>query len=201
MIICITGRIGSGKSKVAELLSDLLSAPLLQSDQVSRELMEKGGEGYRQFVILTGEKYLGPGGEIDRGKLRDAVFRNKQLRKQLESIIHPLVRERIANVAQQHGAKKFMLVEVPLLYQVGWEDDFQAIIEVVADRPTCVSRTMERDGCSQQEAERIFDSQEHIKTGQETESIHIIDNNGAWIQTVERVKQLSLYLLEKTDTD
>lgn len=196
MIIGITGRIGSGKSKVGGLLSDLLNAPLIQSDRVSRELLAAGKQGYVALVEATGDRFLGPGQQVNRAKLRNEIFKNQELRDQLEAILHPLVRKSIRAAANARP-REFVVAEVPLLYQVGWEDDFWAIVEVVATPARCIERTIRRDGCSRQEAQRIFASQQHIQSRRKKKSALIIDNNGTWIQTVEQIESLVIALQKK----
>ena len=139
----MTGGIGSGKSRVASLLGRLLTGIVISADDVCRELLEAGREGYLQFVRSGGTQFLDGDGVINRVKLREKIFADPALRDQLEAILHPLVLERIQAVAED-APDSFVIAEVPLLFERGWQDQFDTIIAVSAPQDVVVQRVVDR---------------------------------------------------------
>ncbi|NDE50902.1 MAG: dephospho-CoA kinase [Actinobacteria bacterium] len=89
--VALTGGIGSGKSTVAEIFASL-GAVVIDSDELARDAIERGGHGYDHVIARFGDSILSDG-DIDRGKLAQIVFDDPSARKDLEAIIHPIVRE------------------------------------------------------------------------------------------------------------
>ncbi len=140
----MTGGIGSGKSTVASRLGKLLSALVLNADDICRELLEPGGEGYTRFVRSGGERFLDGGGAIDRRRLREEMFRNAALKELLESILHPLVFKKITETAEQNP-QTAIIAEVPLLFESGRYQLFDIVISVFSPRERVLERVVERD--------------------------------------------------------
>ncbi len=159
MLIGVTGSIGSGKSLVAELLGELLDAPVYSSDEICRRLLNKGEAGYAAFIERWGTRFLDETGEIDRVRLRSAVFTDGALRRQLEQILHPLVRQSLLEVKRLSGPRTIQIAEVPLLFECGWQTDFDAVVCVVADRKYILQRVAQRDLVKSEDVERILDVQ------------------------------------------
>ncbi|MGL4484052.1 MAG: dephospho-CoA kinase, partial [Anaerovoracaceae bacterium] len=129
-IIGITGGIGSGKSTVSNYLIGKGYA-VIDADKISKELMQKGEEGYKQVLEAFGEEILEEDGKIDRLLLAKKVFRNEESKKKLNEITHPLVIAEInrqvkeleinANLSRQ-GENKLCFVDIPLLFEIGFEN-------------------------------------------------------------------------------
>lgn len=128
MLLGVTGTIGSGKSYVAARLGRLLGAPVLSADSICRELLEKDQPGYLAFLNQGGQAYLSQAGDIDRPRLRDAAFQDQGLRRILEEILHPLVRQRLTQARASLAPDTCMVAEVPLLFESGWQSDFDYIV-------------------------------------------------------------------------
>ncbi len=189
MFVAVTGGIGSGKSIVARLLGELLSAPVFVSDEICRQLLDKDQEGYVAFVNLFGDRFLTDSREIDRALLRVAVFKDNEVRDQVEAILHPLVRLKFHQVRRDSSDGTIQIAEVPLLFECGWEKDFDHIICVITDRETAVKRVVERDKVSRAEVERIMEIQMDTEA-KARRSDWLIDNSNDLVDTRKQVEAL-----------
>ena len=159
MLIGVTGGIGSGKSLVAQLLGELLPAAVFNSDEISRRLLRRGEAGYRQFVALWGNRFLDENGEIDRVLLRTAVFDQEEIRQKLEQILHPLVRQELVRAKEKCEPNQILVAEVPLLFECGWQADFDQIVCVKAPSHEALARVITRDSVRKSEVEKIMQLQ------------------------------------------
>ena len=129
--VALTGGIGSGKSLVGEILEEL-GALVIDSDQLAREVIERGSPGYEEVITAFGDSILSEG-QIDRAKLAAVVFKEKDLRKKLESIIHPLVREAAEKLAKNLPSGAILVNQIPLLVESDGAKRFDFVITVSAD--------------------------------------------------------------------
>ena len=129
--VALTGGIGSGKSLVGEILEEL-GALVIDSDQLAREVIERGSPGYEEVVAAFGDSILSEG-QIDRSKLAAVVFRESDLRKKLESIIHPLVREAAEKLARKLPSGAILINQIPLLVESDGAKRFDYVVTVSAD--------------------------------------------------------------------
>ena len=129
--VALTGGIGSGKSLVGEILEEL-GALVIDSDQLAREVIERGSPGYEEVVNAFGDSILSEG-QIDRSKLAAVVFNESDLRKKLESIIHPLVREAAEKLARKLPSGAILINQIPLLVESDGAKRFDYVVTVSAD--------------------------------------------------------------------
>lgn len=129
--VALTGGIGSGKSLVGEILEEL-GALVIDSDQLAREVIERGSPGYEEVVAAFGDSILSEG-QIDRSKLAAVVFNESDLRKKLESIIHPLVREAAEKLARKLPSGAILINQIPLLVESDGAKRFDYVVTVSAD--------------------------------------------------------------------
>jgi dephospho-CoA kinase len=129
--VALTGGIGSGKSLVGEILEEL-GALVIDSDQLAREVIERGSPGYEEVITAFGDSILSQG-QIDRAKLAAVVFKEEDLRKKLESIIHPLVREAAEKLARNLPSGAILVNQIPLLVESDGAKRFDYVITVSAD--------------------------------------------------------------------
>ncbi len=189
MLIGVTGAIGSGKSLVASLLGELLPAPVYSSDEICRQLLEKGETGYFQFVGTWGHRFLKDSGEIDRVLLRTAVFADDDIRHKLETILHPLVRLTLLDLKRNKPSQTIQIAEVPLLFESGWQADFDGVICVAAEREAILRRVVARDAVKRAEVEKILDLQMDPALKAQ-KSDWVVDNSGTAAQTRNQVERL-----------
>jgi len=140
--VALTGGIGSGKSAVAEMLEEC-GAIVLDSDQLAREVIERGSAGYEAVLAEFGDSIL-TDGDIDRAKLAELVFQDEALRKELEGIIHPLVRDAAESVMRKAPLDSVVINQIPLLVETNGAKRFDYVITVSASEQTRRSRLLER---------------------------------------------------------
>lgn len=121
----ITGGAGTGKSEVIKMLQENFGGCVIMSDEVARELMQKGNISYQLIVEYFGKDILMDDGEIDRKKLADHVFNNKEALEKLNSMTHPYVKDEIRKLiaeAEASGECRFVALESAILLECGYED-------------------------------------------------------------------------------
>jgi len=149
----VTGGAGSGKSAVCERLR-ALGLMVLNTDLLARIVVAPGSEGFAQIRSCFGARVLLPDGSLNRALLRREITEDRAVRRCLENIIHPKIIERIEAemaTAVVEGCT-VVFVEVPLLFEAGWSDYFDAVVMVSADEKIRVARLMARDQTSRSEA-------------------------------------------------
>jgi dephospho-CoA kinase len=194
MLIGVTGGIGTGKSEAAALLGSALEAPVYSADQLCRDQLVAGRPGYHRFVERFGPAFLErPDGPIDRAHLRRAVFADEALRRELEEILHPLVRQELQNARRTAGPKRCVVAEVPLLFECGWRDDFDFIVCVDAPRQLVIDRVRARDTVSAEEIERIMATQLPAEQ-KRSQADWLIENDGDRAALAAQVGRLAEFL-------
>jgi len=191
--IGLTGGIASGKSRVAAMLSRLLDCVHIDADEVCRHLLEPQAEGWREFSRILGSEYFSGDGSINRPLLRKNLFTDEDFRRQVNNVIHPLVKrmiiEQMDHIIESDNNSR-VLVEVPLLYEVHWEDLFDTVVVVYADYETCLKRLMARDGLTRNTAVIELESQLPLSE-KVMQADHVIDNSGLLPETKNQVEHLA----------
>jgi dephospho-CoA kinase len=190
MIIAITGAVGSGKSRVANMLASALGCDCIDTDMICRQLLMPGQYGWFELKKHYLERFFDQDGQLDRVRLREAVFGDGAVRQELEEILHPQVRQIVANRVEGARAKgRYLLVEVPLLFEVGWQHDFDTVVAVYAPTEVCGARTSRRDGVPHHQAESILALQLSSEE-KATRGDWVVNNAGIWAATVLQVSHL-----------
>jgi dephospho-CoA kinase len=149
--IGLTGGIGAGKSEVARLLASY-GAILVDSDRISREVVEPGTAGLAAIVAEFGPDVLAADGALDRPKLGRIVFADEDRRKKLNAIVHPLVGARSAELQKQAGPGDIVVHDVPLLTENGLAPLYDLVIVVDTDPATQLDRLVRQRGMAEDEA-------------------------------------------------
>ena len=133
---------------------------------------------------------------VDRAQLRYVLFQDDKMRKRVNHLLHPLARGEVEKRLQDIGRPGAgpVIVEVPLLFEAGWEDIFDRIIVVYADRTTCRERIMKRDGVSFSEASSGLAAQSSL-LAKAMQADHVIDNSGSWTNTCLQMLHLKRIML------
>ncbi|HIG81998.1 MAG TPA: dephospho-CoA kinase [Verrucomicrobiales bacterium] len=155
-VIGITGGVGMGKSTAAKLLREQ-GVPVLDSDDVAREVVAVGEPALTEISEIFGADFLNAQGEMDRAKMAAHIFGNDAEREKLEAIIHPRVRERWLAQMETWRADNVRLgvVVIPLLFEVGAEGEFDSVICVACTGNTQRERLRARGWDDAQIAARI----------------------------------------------
>ena len=155
-VVALTGGIGSGKSLVANYFFTL-GAEVMDADQISRQVIERGTVGFDEVVASFGDSIL-KDGEIDRRALGEIIFADSEKRKALEAIIHPKVQQALATARKALGENEILIYEIPLLVETGAADRFDQVITVEAPLEARIERLKKR-GLHQSEIEKRIASQ------------------------------------------
>jgi dephospho-CoA kinase len=157
-MVGLTGGIGSGKSAVAHRLAKL-GAVVIDADALAREVVAPGTDGLAQVVAAFGPKVLKPDGSLDRAKVAEIVFDDVEKRRQLESIIHPRVRERSSRMIAAAPPDAVVVHDIPLLVESGGASGFDLVIVVLASEEIRLARLVGKRGMTESDARARFAAQ------------------------------------------
>lgn len=193
-VVAVTGGMGSGKSSVVAYLCEIGGAMGLSADALCRQLLEPGAAGWLAMRTAFGERFFLANQRIDRPLLRTVLFEDREFRQRLDAVLHPLVRDEIAGCLEREsghtsGKQTRFVVEVPLLYEAGWEHDFSQVVVAYADEKTCLRRLMLRDRISAAAAAKAMETQMPL-ADKALLADYVIDNSGPWSDTCLQVEHL-----------
>ncbi|MGE4559299.1 MAG: dephospho-CoA kinase [Desulfobulbus sp.] len=194
-LLGITGGIGSGKSCVSRLLASYCLVPLIDVDQCCRTLLDVGQPGWTALTENFGQTFLLPDRNIDRVALRERLFADAAFRRRVDGLLHPLAAEAMHQEVTRMGAS-LVFVEIPLLYEAGWQDKVDAVLVVYARRGRQCCRIMRRDGVSRKKAAQAIAAQMDLGAKAELADYRV-DNSGSWSRTRVEVIRLGDALCER----
>ena len=157
LLIALTGGIASGKTAVAKLFEQH-DVPVLDTDQIARDVVEPGTPVLAQLVAEFGNDILDATGRLDRRRLRERVFADPAQRQRLEAITHPAIREELARRSRSAGGA-YQIHVIPLLVEGGRKDVYDRVLVVDCPEEEQVRRLVSRDGSDLEQAKRILAAQ------------------------------------------
>ena len=161
-VIGITGGVGCGKSTVLSLIKEHFNAYVIMADDVAKEIMTKGSEGYNAVIEFFGKSILADDGQINKSVLADIIFSNPNKRMVLNSIVHPLVKKKIVEQITSlkiQNIYDYVFVEAALLIEDHYNVFLDEMWYIYAPEAIRKKRLMESRGYSQAKIENIFKSQ------------------------------------------
>lgn len=184
----LTGNIASGKSTVARVWQRL-GAPVIDADVLARRAVAPGSVGLRRIVETFGPGVLDEAGRLDRAALRDIVFHDPEARAKLEAIVHPEVgRLRREEEARLEAAgEKIVVHDIPLLFEAGLDEEFDAIVLVDAPERVRLERLMRDRGLTEDEARRMIDAQ--MPSSQKRDRADYVIENEGTLEALERAAE------------
>jgi dephospho-CoA kinase len=188
----LTGGVASGKSSVSAILREL-GAVVIDADQLAREVVEKGTPGLERVVQAFGPEVLTTGGDLDRAKVGSIVFAHEDQRRILESIVHPLVFERIVALEEAASEADLVVHDIPLLAESGRADTFDAVIVVDAPAEVQVERMVRDRGWTREEAEARIAAQAS-RDDRLAIATYVIDNTGTHDDLRRKVTEVAAEL-------
>lgn len=173
----LTGGIGSGKSTVADCFA-ARGVPIVDTDVLARELTASEGPALEAIRAAFGDSVMPADGNLDRAALRRRVFADVDARRQLEAILHPLIRHRVER-ARERLTAPYVLIVIPLLVETaGYRDMLDRILVVDCSEDLQIARVMARSGLDRDEVEAILAAQA-CRADRLAVADDVIDNSGA----------------------
>lgn len=199
-VIGITGGVGAGKTKILTYLSEHYSCRIILADEVANQLKEPGQKCYEEIVTLLGTQILKPDGTIDRLKMAERIFSDRELLQRVNEIIHPAVKEYILQAIEEERRRDkidFLFLEAALLIEEGYESIVDELWYIYADEAVRAERLKQNRQYSDEKIQKILRSQlsdaeyrAHCST--------VIDNGVALEETYRQIeKKMGEYLWEK----
>ncbi|MBI4544414.1 MAG: dephospho-CoA kinase [Gemmatimonadetes bacterium] len=188
--IGLTGNIASGKSSVAQVW-ERLGARIIDADALARRAVEPGAPAREEVIREFGRAILDAAGQVDRAALRALVFRNPAARRRLEAIVHPAVARLRAEQEAELGRSGARVVvhDIPLLFEVGLEHEFDAVVLVDAPPELRLERLVRQRGLEREEARRIVDAQIEA-AAKRARADYVIENTGSLAELEARATEV-----------
>lgn len=190
MIIGLTGSIASGKSAVAKMIQSY-GLPIVDADVVARQVVEPGSETLKKIAEIFGQEVIAEDGSMDRAKVGNIIFHDESMRKKLNDIIHPAIREEMIRQRDEfisYGEKN-VFMDIPLLFESKLEHFVEKIIVVSVSEEVQLGRLMARNGFTEQEARTRIATQIPVKQ-KEALADCVINNNGTLEQTALQLQNI-----------
>lgn len=186
LLVALTGGIGSGKSLAAEFFA-ACGAQILDFDQLARDVVERGTEGFDEIVARFGDEVL-KNGELDRAKLGEIVFADGIARKDLEAITHPKIRAAFDAVVADLEPDAILVSQIPLLAESSYAYPFHFVVTVSASEDTRRARLINRGMKDYQVTQRM----QVQATDAQREAIAdaVLINNGTEDELLRQVENL-----------
>jgi dephospho-CoA kinase len=195
--IGLTGGIASGKSAVSMILRDL-GIPVVDADEVNKDLAQKGGKVWQAIHAHFGSRYFQPDQELDRKALGDFIFSDKEAREALNRITHPIIRQEMEDILNRIEKKRISplaVMDVPLLYESGWNHFMDETWVVYIPEELQIQRLMQRNGLNREQAELRVSSQMSLQEKCRLAD-RVIDNS----LTVQHTRQQIVGILKDFET-
>ncbi len=186
--IGLTGGIGCGKSIVTDLFNSLYNIPIIDADIISRQLVEPGQHALSLIQKKFGKSIINQDGSLNRAKLKNVIFSDKEKKQQLEAILHPLIYQQIQFECSQQIAD-YCILCIPLLIEANRKEFVDRILVVDCSLEMQKERVRQRDKLTSKQITSIISSQVSRKL-RLSHADDIIDNSNSANLLAEQVKKL-----------
>jgi dephospho-CoA kinase len=191
--VALTGGIATGKSYVRARFEDL-GVPTIDADALARDAIVPGTPGLDAVVARFGAGVLGADRQVNRAALGAIVFADDRARRDLEAIIHPVVRRGIDDWYRSlDSATPFAVAEIPLLYETGRDRDFAAVVVAACDPARQLERLIARDGISDAAARQRLAAQLPIEE-KARRAGYVVKTDGTYADTDAQVRAVHAQL-------
>jgi dephospho-CoA kinase len=158
LTVGLTGGIASGKTTVSDLFSSL-GTPVVDTDVISRELLEIDQPGYQSVLEHFGSEILLRDGQIDRAKLRRLIFNNETEKLWLESRLHPMIYQQTEQLIEQNLNAAYVMIVIPLLFESNFRSLVSRVLVIDCSPHTQITRLMARDNIDRELARQMLAQQ------------------------------------------
>jgi len=188
--VALTGGMGTGKSTVMWMFQEM-GAEIINADEIAHKLLEPKTHAWKMLFERYGDHIMQKGGIIDRRALAATIFSDDEERKFVESVIHPRVHEEISHKLVELEKKEvpYVIVEIPLLFETGWEKEFDTVVVIRCDHEQQIARCMEKFGLTREDVEARLQVQRPLET-KESKADFVIDNAGSKTETLVQTQRL-----------
>ena len=191
--IGLTGGIASGKSTITNFIREHTSIPIIDADNLSRELIKPNTYGYKKILDYFGNQIINnknnSGKSINRKLLKNIIFNNSESKEWIEKLLHPLVKEKMVKECSQYDNSKTILLVIPLLFEAKFEDICTEIWLVKCPKELQKKRLIKRDKISEKEANESINLQLSFAEKRKLSDV-ILDNSedqNKWINTIRKL--------------
>ena len=190
----LTGGIASGKTTISDLFAKR-GVPVVDTDTISRQLLEPGELAFEQVCEHFGDDILDQDGKIDRRRLREIVFSQANEKTWLETMLHPLIFQRSHDAILANAKSEYVLVVVPLLFETNYQSLVDRILVVDCPTEQQIERLMKRDRIDESLARKMLAQQ--LSNAERVARAHdIIDNRSETADLESQVVALHDFYLE-----
>lgn len=184
----LTGGIGAGKSEVSKRLAGY-GAVIIDADAVARDVVEPGTPGLAAIRETFGPEVLRRDGSLDRDRLGELVFAEAELRAKLNAIVHPLVRDRMAELEQQAAGAEIVVHDIPLLAEGGGAAFFDEVVDVDVSPRVQLERLVRERSMSREQAQARIAAQASREQRLAIATL-VVDNSGSLAELDREVGEL-----------
>ena len=191
--IGLTGGIASGKSTITNFIREHTSIPIIDADNLSRELIKPNTYGYKKILDYFGNQIINnknnSGKSINRKLLKNIIFNNSESKEWIEKLLHPLVKEKMVEQCSQYYNNQTILLVIPLLFEAKFEDICTEIWLVKCPKKLQKKRLIKRDKISEKEANKSINLQLSFAEKRKLSDV-ILDNSedqNKWINTIKKL--------------
>jgi dephospho-CoA kinase len=156
--IGLTGGIASGKSAASDCFASL-GVPVIDTDLISRELVQPDTEGLQEVIENFGDGVLDETGKLDRARLRAIVFASDDKRQLLEDILHPAIRNRVEELVAEITQAPYVIIVIPLLFETRYPIPVDRVLLVDMDEDLQLERLIQRDNLNREQARAMLRAQ------------------------------------------
>ena len=191
--IGLTGGIASGKTTITNYIRTQKNIPILDADDLSRELIKPNTYGYKKILDYFGNKIIDNKKNSERiintKLLRNIIFKNSESKEWIEKLLHPLIKEKMIEECNQYKNNQTIVLVIPLLFEAKFEDICTEIWLVKCPKELQKKRLITRDKISEKEADECINLQLSFEEKRKFSDI-ILDNSddhNKWIKTIREV--------------
>jgi dephospho-CoA kinase len=192
-VVALTGGIASGKTLISDEFARL-GVPVIDTDVIAHKIVEPGQPALLEIVDTFGASIINENGKLKRSELRSLIFSDPNARKQLESILHPRIRQE-ADKAIRKVTSDYCILVIPLLVESDTYSNVNHILVVDVDPDIQLKRLMARDNCTQEQAKQVLAAQANRQQRLGIAD-DILDNSGSTADARLKVAQLHLKYLQ-----
>lgn len=196
MIVGLTGGIASGKTTVSNFFKEI-GIKIADADIIAKEISQRK-DVEDEMIQVFGKEILDIEGKINRAKLKEIVFSNKEKLSKLNEIIHPKVIEEFKKIKENTDKNDIIIFDIPLLFETELDKMCDVIVLVYVDRETQIKRMFERDNISEELAVKIINAQMSLEEKIKKSHIHI-ENNGTLDELQRKVQNIYRELKRKAE--